>query len=240
MQLFALEYSSTSKTHVDTVSTISIYEQFGRVSEYQTIAVDSGLRCLIVHAYNGLLRVIPLSQESRKSSSGRRSSKSASSGSGSASASSQLKVDFARGYNVRLSILNVTCIVMLPRSSNAASETSDGTEAGPGLAIISTDHSGRPHLSSHCLDLSEKEIGDKEDGPLSVHNLQDPGSERLIPVEGQANEQSGVVVIGEESLCWVSARSYPSADSPSKKGKGRAKAAEEKITAALPVGQIQA
>lgn len=239
MQLFAIEYNASTRTHVDTVLTTSIYEQFGRVAEYQTIAVDPALRCLLVHAYNGLVRVVPLVEGSNKSTNGRRGSKSAASAAP-VTTSVHLKVDLARGYNVRLSVLNVTALVMLPRSVESTSGDREPEESGPSLAIISTNHSGCPALSSHYLSLHEKEIGDKSDGPLTACTLDDPGSEKMIPIQGASNETSGVVVIGEESLLWVPTRSLSTSESPSKKGKGKAMPTDQKVTARLPVGQIQA
>lgn len=209
---------------------MSIAEPFGRLSEYQTIAVDPSLQCVVVLAYNGLLRVVPLRETESKS--GRRGSKSASS----ASALAQPSLDFSRSYNIRLPTLNITSLAFLrPASPSAAEEV---VELQPAIAFIYTNHLGRPTLASHHLRLADKELGEEEDGRLEAKSLDDPGSETLIPVSGVEDNEGGAIVIGEESLTWIPLKSP---DSSPSKSKGKARAGDRTVIATkLPVGMIQA
>ncbi|ORY81221.1 CPSF A subunit region-domain-containing protein [Leucosporidium creatinivorum] len=226
LQLFSLSYSSTAP-HILTTSTTSILEQFGRLSEYQTILVDPSQRCLLVHAYNGLVRIIPLTPPPTKA---RKGSKSSSRGSATAGGGSTV-IDLSRGYNVRLPSLNVTSIAFLPPTLTDNEAEDDDPVSFPSIALIYSNHSGRKMLETHVVDLDEKELGD---GPVAGCALEDPGSEMVIPVAGEDGEEDGVIVVGEESLSWVGLKKAESS-----KGKGKAGEAG-RIKCRLPVGMIQA
>lgn len=224
LQLFAINYSPTAP-HIITTSTTSILEQFGRLSEYQVILVDPARRCLLVHAYNGLVRIVPLTPAPPAKA--RKGSKTAARTSEAGSPT----LDLSRGYNVRLPSLNVTSIAFLPPTVNAGEEDDD-EPAPPAIALIYKHHSERMMLETHVVDLDEKELGD---GPLSEQALEDPGSEIVIPVQGEEGEEDGVIVVGEESLSWVGLSSQAESN------KGKRKAGEGgKIKCRLPVGSIQA
>lgn len=174
LHLFALTYSPTAP-HILTTSTTSILELHGRLSSLQAILVDPTQRCLLVHAYNGLVRVIPLAPPKP-------------------SKRNQLAspaLDLSRGYNVRLPSLNITSLAFLPPAVEA--------EGLSFLAMVYSDHLGRRILEVRELDLEEKEL--VEDGVEVV--LEDPGSEIVIPVVGEGAQGRGVVVVGEESLVWA-------------------------------------
>lgn len=214
LQLFAVTYSPTAP-HIITTSTVSIHEQFGRLSEYQTILVDPALQALVVLAYSGVLRVIPLAPPAPKV---RRGSKASSTRPSSDSTPVVPQLDLTRGYNVRLPSYNITSIAFLPSSDV------------PILATVYFNNVGRRIFQSQALDLEEKELDDE---PIVQLALDDPGSEILIPVEGQ-DGSAGFVVVGEESLAWVGAKR------DSEKGKGKAEGASSAVRCRLPVGNVQA
>ncbi|KAK4702664.1 DNA damage-binding protein 1, partial [Phenoliferia sp. Uapishka_3] len=214
LQLFAITYSPTAP-HVVTSSTVSILEQHGRLAEYQTITVDPELRCIAVHAYTGLLRIVPLGSPPRA----RRGSK-ASSRTDSASELAQL--DLTRGYSIRLQNLNVTCLSFLPSDSDSA----------PSIACLSADHLGRRVLDTYNVDLAEKEL---VSGLIESTIMDDPGSEVLIPIGGELGAE-GVLVVGEESVRWVP---VPGSEDSGNKGKGKA-GGPTRVSCQLPVGLVQA
>lgn len=210
LHLFALSYSPTAP-HVITSSTTSILEPYGRLSSYQTIQIDPLLRCLIIHTYNGLIHVIPLTPAKRR-------------GSKSAATKGEIEaveLDLTRGYNVRLQSLNVTSIAFLP---------SESTESPPSIAMLFSDHLGRRVLESHVIDLDEKELSL---GPIAETVMDDPGSEIVVPVAGTDAGHAGVVVVGEQTVVFVAARAED-------KGKGTGTVEDVSVKAALPVGMIQA
>ncbi|GJN94374.1 hypothetical protein Rhopal_007453-T1 [Rhodotorula paludigena] len=200
--------ASSSSPAVRTVSSISIAEPFGRLSEYQDILVDPTHKCVAVFAYSGLVRIVPLVDASASSSSsGRRGSRSA------ANASTATgDIDLSASYNVRLPTLNVHSLAFVPPSHTQR-------DAFPTLAAVYTDHTGSKILTTYRVLLDEKEFAAAEHwGPERV--LADPGSELAIPVAG--DDYPGLLVVGEESLSWHAAANTSAADS----GKGKGKAVE--------------
>lgn len=217
LRLFVLSYSPTAP-HIRTSSSVSIVEQHARLAEYQTITVDPRHRCLAVHAYAGLLRIVSLAQTPRA----RRGSKAG-------ARADAIAVDLARGYSIRLPTLNITCLAFLPTPASA------DADAPPAIACLSADHLGRRVLDSYLLDLAEKEL---VPGPMATLVLDDPGSEIFIPVGSSDDEGGleGVLVVGEESVRWVPVAA--AADGGSK-GKGKA-GMQSRISCQLPVGLVQA
>lgn len=224
-QLIALDYSSAVAARVVTTSSVSIKEPHARPSDLQTIRLDPQGRCLIVHAYNGLIRVVPLEPEER----GRRGSKSSKRASISITPGMEVDedksvvIDLSRSYNVGLQTLNVTDLDFLPLASVVG--------ADPTLVLVFSDYMGRKVLQSHVLDLPSREL---LEGPLEDTILADQGSELVIPVKLEGEGEEGVIVIGEESLRWVP---LPSEDTA--KGKGKL-GGEGSVECSMPVGLIQA
>lgn len=248
LQLFTLTYSPTIP-HIITSSTVSILEPYARLSDVPILLIDPLYRCILVHAYSGLIKVIPFSMSKSKKS-------------------KDAGIDLTRGYNVRLSSLNVSGMEFLdfkasdPIKNTDDSDDSDEEEAdapeemeqdegeedvkGPGMvrillpsiAVIFGDHLGRRMLDSYSVDLIEKEL---ISGPIPETVMTDPGTELLIPVgvDGQEGEE-GVLVLGEESIKWVG---VPPSASSLDKGKGKGKVVESgtrNVTAKMPVGMITA
>ncbi|GAA5973926.1 hypothetical protein JCM21900_005000 [Sporobolomyces salmonicolor] len=208
LRLFVLSYAPDASPKIQTVSSTSIAEPFGRISEYQTIVVDPRLRCLVVHAYDGLLRIVPLTPPTGKPSA--RSSSTSSS-------STSPAFDLSASYNVRISSLNVSSIAALPSPSDDL----------PALAVVNTDHSGQKVLMTYFVDLDEKDL---DAGPLLTETLKDPGSELVIAVP----EQQGVLVVGEETLVWYGGDGRAEEG----KGKGKAAETRAPVQCRLPLARI--
>lgn len=199
-------------------------------------------------------------------------------------------LDLSRGYNLRLPSLNVTSLIFLPSSASPSAPTTTAEEDQeeeeeevepplqehlPALASLSTSSAGRPMLCTYFLDLFNKEL---IDGPLGgeARTVGDAGAELLIPVEGagigeeEQEQERGLLVVGEESVVWVSLAAEGGGSDKDKekdkgKGKGKRRASESSalsgagasssssstaaggagagaggIKCRLPVGQIQA
>ncbi|SCZ89850.1 BZ3500_MvSof-1268-A1-R1_Chr1-3g01617 [Microbotryum saponariae] len=220
-QLFTLEYASKTPQHPVTTSSVSIQERFATRAELQRIVVDPDRRLVLVHAYNGQLRVIPLMSAGGKSTSGttknRRSSKV---GFPDAPLTADLALDLSRSYNLRLDALNVRSIVMLPSAMNSISS--------PNIVVLHSDAHGQQTVASFQVDLEEKEL---EPGPET--EVEDAGAETLIP-----HGHHGVLVVGEQSIEWVPQVPLDV------RGKGKAKevgsSPKRIIKCALPVGNVKA
>ncbi|SGY17674.1 BQ5605_C015g07854 [Microbotryum silenes-dioicae] len=220
-QLFTLEYASKTPQHPVTTSSVSIQERFATRAELQRIVVDPDRRLILVHAYNGQLRVIPLMSAGGKSTSGttknRRFSKV---DFPDAPLTADLALDLSRSYNLRLDALNVRSIVMLPSAINSISS--------PTIVVLHSDAHGQQTVALFQVDLEEKEL---EPGPET--EVEDAGAETLIP-----HGHQGVLVVGEQSIEWVSQMPFDV------RGKGKAKevgSSPKRITkCALPVGNVKA
>lgn len=245
LQFFCLSYSSTTSTIV-TLSSTSLAEPFARISEYQEILVSPCGRAAIVYAYDGLVRVIPLRAVGGGEAPGGGKKRRASTSAGGSGATTTAvgedgTLDLSRSYNVRLQSLNVLSLAFLPLADEQS-----GSSAGPALAVLSTSPGGGRTLASHTLNLAAKELNEAT-APIKETQLDDAGSETLVPVAG------GMLVVGEESVTSF-ALSKPEVaavgklDSP---GKGKGKAVEKvsskessrggkKVSAKMPVSRITA
>ncbi|SCV68143.1 BQ2448_264 [Microbotryum intermedium] len=220
-QLFTLDYSAEAPQHPATTSSVSIQERFATRAELQRIVVDPGRRLVLVHAYNGLLRVIPLVSSVENTTSGanktRRSSKVVAPVT---HPSCDLALDLGRSYNLRLDALNVRSIVMLPRPI--------GSNSSPTIVILHSDAHGQQIVVSFQVDLQEKELNA---GPET--DVNDAGAEMLIP-----HGHHGVLVVGEQSIEWAPLGPLDV------RGKGKAKemctSTRQIIKCALPVGNVKA
>ncbi|KAK4047115.1 hypothetical protein OIO90_006318 [Microbotryomycetes sp. JL221] len=255
LNLFTLAYSKNAYGMVTTTSSESLFEQFGRPSECQTILIDRNLECIIVHAYCGLLRVIPIehqaTSESMSIAKTRRGSKTAQRRTSDATADGTSttideggprRLELSQGYNVRLPALNVSSICLLSPADNLT-YSSSATNSAPLLALVHLNHAGNRTLLTHRLDLDGKEL---VDGPIAATELLDPGSELVIPVGNSINSsarESGVLVVGEESVTWHASVASGSSEN---KGKRRASSSSTgagppaRVMCRLPVGMIQA
>lgn len=186
-------------------------EPFGRLAEYQTIAVDPQLRCIAVYAYSGLLRVFPLISVPRSAKKSRGSL-----------AALDRNLDLSKGYNIRLPSLNITSIECL----------NDTTSTSPLLSTVYLDHKSRPALATHLVDLKDREL---EPGPLVDVLLEDAGGETALPVNDEEGSCSGVLVIGEESVSFYSLTSVAADE----KGKGKAEDGAAP-RCSIPVGNVTA
>ncbi|GAA5851088.1 hypothetical protein JCM3766R1_006484 [Sporobolomyces carnicolor] len=229
LRLFVLEYrrprppsssSSRSTSRFETVSSVSIAEPFARVSEYQTIQVDPDKRCLVVHVYDGLVRVVPIRSPSSSSSSSsakrpRRSSSSSvkkldDDGDKEVDDDGTDKViDLESSFNVRISNLNVTCLALVSTSTSLAT-----------LAIVFADHLGKKRLSTYSIDLETRDLeqqqqgrgrGRRGGGHLVDLDLDrdDPGSEICFALR---ERRDGVVVVGERLVRYYHFGPSPSQD----------------------------
>ncbi|KAK4330616.1 DNA damage-binding protein 1 [Rhodotorula toruloides] len=218
LRLFALVHDPTSPYNVKTVASVSIAEPFGRLAEYQDILVDPANRCLLVHAYAGLVRVVPFFIGDTPA---QRGSRTATRLAGSPHGS---PLDFSYSYNVRLPILNVASLAIVASSADDP----------PILAGIHIEHTGTRTLSTFAISLKDKDLCE---GPVAAFALADPGSELVLPVN-EANAP-GILVAGEETVTWVSLEERNGASSTASKGKGRA-ASQMLVSCRLPVARITA
>lgn len=220
LRLFALVHDPTSSSGVRTVSSVSIAEPFGRLAEYQDILIDPANTCLVVHAYAGLLRVVPLPTST---SSARRGSRTTMTSTVQTPVGPQL--DFSRSYNVRLPILNVSSLAIV---ASPATRTSI-------LAGIYTEHSGARMLATFAISLKDKDL---LDGPVTACVLADAGSELAIPADG-AHGAPGILVAGEETISWLSLEEQSGVSTTSSKGKARV-AGQLIATCRLPIARVTA
>lgn len=214
LRLFVLAAATKQPYTLETVSSISIEEPFGRLDDYQCILVDPQTRCLAVHAYAGLLRIIPLvvvdSTTAATHNNKRRRRRSSPSmqvedddadqdpdkedddDNGAAYPDGPINLD--HNFSVRLpSLLNVHCLAFV---------SSDGM--APTLACLHTDHTGSRVLTSLRLDLAEKDV---LPGPLDPQPLADQGSEVIIPVV----EPRSLLIVGESTITCVRVPDDPTA-----------------------------
>lgn len=181
-----------------------------------------------MHAYAGLVRVVPLPGAAAAAAAASSSSSSASTRRASRGATDESnEIDLTASYNVRLSTLNVTSLAFVPSSSSFSSP--------PVVAAVYASYTGHKVLATFTVDLAEKELGD---GPLREQVLADPGSELAIQLG------AGVAVVGEESLTWYGVPGAGAGEGEGDKGKGRAAAASEESGAGarcrLPVSRVTA
>lgn len=211
LKLFLLSFRPHLSPNLQTIAQTSIAEPFGRISEYQTIQVDPHNRCLVVHAYDGLLRIVPLvtngsspSKASRRGSTSKRNDES-----------TVFTLD--NSYNVRVSNLNVTSLALL----------STPLDSAPAFALVNTDHHGNKVLTTYNIDLDEKDV---EEGPVPTETLQDLGSELCLGIPDQA----GVIVIGEESVSFFDSENV----AEDSKGKRKATPGRKIVKCRLPLARI--
>ncbi|GAA5985538.1 hypothetical protein JCM10908_007016 [Rhodotorula pacifica] len=226
LRLFVLAAAATPSYTLETVSSISIEEPFGRLAEYQAILVDPETRCIAVHAYAGLVRIVSLVEVtgSRTSSSAgqRRGSRSLQAGSddqdaietdqasSTAAAAASYRpgpIDLEHNFTVRLSsLLNVACLAFLGGSAPLAA-----TAAGSSSAAAPLDKSIRglvpvlacihtDHTGARILTSVGIDLAEKDvrTGPIEPQTLADQGSEVIIPVA-----PCSLLVIGESSITCV-------------------------------------
>lgn len=252
LRLFALARSGRGDADsysLETVSSISIEEPFGRLAEYQAILVDPHTRCIAVHTYAGLLRVVPLIEQPQQQGVGastqRRGSRltraghldedrdssgpdeealSASAAPPAAAAAATYRtgpITLEHNFTVRLSsLLNVVCLAFVPGGPDA--DESSLHDLAPLLACIHTDHTGSRVLTSLQVDLADKDV---RTGLLDPRALTDQGSEVLIPVGPHT-----LLIVGESTVTCVrvpaqstlTATAEPGAGPTPGKGKRRA------------------
>ncbi|GEM11024.1 DNA damage-binding protein 1 [Rhodotorula toruloides] len=218
LRLFAIVHDPNTLFSVKTVSSVSLAESFGRLAEKQDILVDPAKRCMVVHAYAGLVRIVPLSSQTSSVRRGSRTSNTAVE-----EADSSL-LDLSHGYNVRLPVLNVASLALV------ASSTTDT----PILAVVYTEHTGVRMLTTFAISLKDKDLSK---GPVTAFTLADAGSELAIPVREAA--AAGLLIAGEATLNWLSLEEHSGASSTASKGKSKA-VGQVLVTCRLPVARITA
>ena len=190
LRLFVLARAADQPYTLETVSSISIEEPFGRLDDYQSILVDPQTRCLAVHAYAGLLRVIPLVEPATAARSmhvEEPANDDDNEDQAEVAAYPDGPINLDHNFSVRLpSLLNVHCLAFVNSDSGMA----------PILACIHTDHTGSRVLTSIRLDLAEKDV---LPGPLEPQTLTDQGSEVIIPVVVPRS----LLIVGENTITCV-------------------------------------
>lgn len=188
--LFALDYSPTYP-FATTLTTASLFDPHARLSDYQSIQVDTHNRLILVYTYSSLVRVIPLPGSAATPTKARRPSKSAK------LSSDPAELDLNRGFNIRVPLPEITTLAFLARPA---------TEL-PTFALVHGNPQGKRLVSFFGVDLAGKDVDE-----LGTTVLEDVGSEVCFDVRGE-----GVVVCGEESVRFVAFEGPQAGD----KGKAR-------------------
>lgn len=144
-----------------------------------------------------------------------------------------IELDLAMGYNVRMPALNLTSLELLP-----SIQDDDDDDARPVLTLVHGNHLGERVLVIYELDLADKEL---IEGPYLTNELvlHDQGSEKVLVVSGTVEgREEGVVIIGEESLRWITLTRE--GDEGLEKGKGKAGERKKEVQCKMPIGLIQA
>jgi hypothetical protein len=189
LQLFAIDYSPSAPNQIVTTSSISILEKYARLSEFQTIVYDPIACVIIVLAYQGVIKVIPLKERTTKKT--RRSSKSGGKMTAEEETTKKIELDLAMGYNVRMPALNLTSLELLP-----SIQDDDDDEARSVLTLVHGNHLGERVLVIYELDLADKEL---IEGPYSTNELvlHDQGSEKVLVVGGTVEGRNMIDKQGE-------------------------------------------
>lgn len=182
------------------------------MSEYQTIQIDPHGRCLVIHVYDGLVRIVPL-----QSNSATKPARRGSSSPKKAVDTSPRLVDLESSFNVRASNLNVTSLALLTTDHDSA----------PAFSLVYTDHTGSKSLTTYNIDLDAKDI---EEGPIPTETLRDPGSEIGLGIPDQA----GVIVVGEETVTFFGVESA----AQDSKGKRKATSGKKIVKCNLPLARV--
>lgn len=216
-----------------TLASISLSERHARPARNVSIVVDPLRRLVLVHAYDGLARIIQI-KKSQATPSRRRSSAAA----GSAPDREEGPLQLSRSFNVRLPALNVDSLALLALGSP------DAADGGPLLlSAVLTDHSQQRVLRTFVVRLAERELTPANAAsPLPEQlSLADPGAEMLVPVQRSDGTSSGVLVVGEEYIVHYSLDSTPRSPQPSlsaaSKGKGKRRSSSSAIAADVNVQQ---
>ncbi|GAA6020604.1 hypothetical protein JCM10207_008684 [Rhodosporidiobolus poonsookiae] len=241
--VLTLLHSSPTSSPVHTISHTSLAEPFARPAPLQAIRVAPDQSVAVVHAYAGLLRVVPLAKPGEREAVSPRGSKKRRASALDRDSSSALvpsaaaaedaptdalpTVDLSSSFNLRLAHLTVLALSFLP------SRTSQ-----PLLAILSlSPTSGKKLLSLYFLDVREKELVPASLLPGGRESVEvgDEGAEGVVPFSPPGEGVEGVLVVGEESVVF-----YPLGTGATKggddaeeqgqaksKGKGKARASDE-------------
>ncbi|GAA5877302.1 hypothetical protein JCM3774_001631 [Rhodotorula dairenensis] len=231
LRLFCLARANASAADpytLETVASISIDEPFGRLADYQAILVDPQTRCIAVHAYAGLLRVVSLVElhdtatSTRTHRRGSRSTRGAEQPGADDSEPDEAvprapaatatyrtgPVNLDHNFTVRLSsLLNVVCLAFVGGAlgSDGAPDHHHGDPAVGDTAVV---HDLAPllacihtdHTGSRVLTSLQVDLADKDvrTGPLEPQTLTDQGSEVIIPVR-----PDGLLIVGESTVTSV-------------------------------------
>ncbi|PLW31590.1 hypothetical protein PCANC_16226 [Puccinia coronata f. sp. avenae] len=204
LNLFTLQFCSRTSTIITTAS-ISLHQIGARPADYiQTSIVDPHGRCVVVHALNGILHIIPLAPGflSKLKIPDAAPSKRKSKTGISVGFLSQTKNlphnehnkpggELYRCFPLRLTEVNVHAL-------NFASLSPDHP---PTLLIVYSNHLGDRVLRSRKIDL---EAGNCEEELLRSYNCRDPMTGLIIPVSipsraSDADHTAGAILVGEES-----------------------------------------
>ncbi|GAA97158.1 uncharacterized protein L969DRAFT_43378 [Mixia osmundae IAM 14324] len=200
-----------SNARVQDEATLSVSERAGRQSEEaQTILVDPHNRCVLLHIYCGLIRVLPIKSSAGAASkpSRRRSSAAApvgelssslkkSSGKARASAAASAEsdgIDVFRSYNIRLPYLNVKHIAFLPLPESSL----------PTIALLHTNFLGQNVLSIHAISLKDKELVNSAKPDFELV-LDDETVDLFIPLERNlaTGQPLGLLLVGSGQINWL-------------------------------------
>lgn len=187
LTLFTLRFCPDTQSIITTAN-ISLHQIGARPADYlQTSVVDPHGRCVLVHALNGILHVIPLLPSSRpkpahlEASLGRRKRSAHSLHS---ATSSESDLELSQIFQIRLNEVNVHALAFadLP------------LDHPPTLLILYSNHLGNRVLRSRSIDL----VGaNSEEDLCPNHTCADPATSLIVPIPCP---DGPVLLIGEESV----------------------------------------
>jgi len=226
LNLFTLRFCPKSATIITTAS-VSLHQIGARPADYiQTSIVDPHGRCVILHALNGFLHVIPLItgclSKSKHLDPVLSKRKKTNISSGLSTQPQNLHPDhhnpdgeLYRSFQLRLNEVNVHALHFAPLSPNLP----------PTLLIVYSNHLGDRVLRGRKIDL---QAGNCEEELLRSYNCRDPVTGLIIPIsmtpraEDPDPTTAGAILIGEESAELV--RFAPPQATSATNGKGKTRA----------------
>lgn len=175
-KFFIIKYNA-AKGRLETCSHGDVSDRIGRPAENGQVGlVDPACRCIALHLYDGILKIIPMDERTGACS---------------------------EAFNVRLEELCVIDMVWLhPHTGGAGPSTSAAAGgSGPGsgrplLCVLYQEPKGARNVKTYEVALGAKDI---VEGPWQQPHV-DSGAQQLVPVPSPLG---GVLVLGENAVSYL-------------------------------------